>query len=555
MTGIMGRAPGIHASIPPQEPGVVLQPATYLAMQRGIDQLARAIRPTLGPRPRLVALERPARASAPELLDNGAVIARRVIELADRDASMGVLFMRQMLWHLHEKVGDGTATAALLFQGIFNHGVQYIASGGNAARLREYLDRGLHLILDELRAMVVQVDGQEQAARIAETMCYDHDLAELLGEIMEMVSPYGPVDIRTGYGRNLKREYVDGSYWEAGLYSPDRFVDPQSQKAELSEPWILISNLVIEDPRQLLPVLEAAADGGAHSLVIIANQLSDAALGLLRAARQAAHPIRAIGVHTPEFSAERRAEVLPDMAVLLGGRPFIAEAGETLERITSRDFGRARRAWANRTHFGVIGGQGDPRIVRTHLAQLRAGFQSAETGEDREHRLRRIGKLSGGSATLWVGGPTPTEIEWRKGTAERVVRALRSAMLEGVVPGGGAALLACQPVLQRNLAQAENADERAAYHILSRSLEAPARIIAANGGYEPGAVLGQIRRASAGWAFDVVQNRVVDAAVAGLYDPASVVRDAVFSAVSSAALALTVDVLVHQRKIKLALEP
>jgi chaperonin GroEL len=370
-----------------------------------------------------------------------------------------------------------------------------------------------------------------------------------------MVGPYGQIDIRTSYGPNLKREYVEGSYWEAGLYSPDRFVDPHTQKAELAEPLILVSNLIVEDARELIPVFEAAACAQASSLIIIANQLSDAAIGLMRAAGQTAQPLRVIGVHTPEVSAERRAEVLPDMAILLGGRPFIVEAGDTLERIRPDDFGRARRAWANRSHFWVLGGQGDPRALRTHLAQLRAGFQRAETQVDRELRRRRIGKLLGGSATLWVGGRTPTETEWRKATAERLVRALRGALLEGVVPGGGAALLACQPVLQRQVKRAADSDERAAYHILCESLEVPTRILAANAGFEPGAVLGQLRQAGAGWVFDVIENRTVDAAVAGLYDSASVVREAVFSAVSSAALALTIDVLVHHRKINMSLEP
>jgi chaperonin GroEL len=391
--------------------------------------------------------------------------------------------------------------------------------------------------------------------RIAETICYDHALAEVLGEIMDIVGPYGQVDIRVGYGWTLKREYVEGAYWDGGLYSPDLFINPGTQKAELVEPWILISDLVIEEARQLVPALDCAMGANARTLVVMANQLSEQAIGLLQAVNKDSDKMRVIGVKTPEASTHQRAEILPDMAILLGGRPFFQAAGETLERIKPEDFGQARKAWANRVHFGVVGGKGDPRRLRRHIAKLRAAYGSAEKVEDREHILQRMGKLLGGSATCWIGGMTETETEMRKEAAERMVRALRGAITEGVVPGGGAALLACQPALKRKLEETENADARAAYQILFQSLEAPTRVLVANAGYDASPILGEIRRAGPGCTFDVLQNRIVNAACAGLYDAASVVREAVFSAVSSAALALTIDILVHPRKLKLSMEP
>ena len=253
---------------------VVFQPATSRGLQRGINQVAEAIRPTLGPRPRMVAIDRSLEKKAPELLDNGGVIAQRIIQLADQDADVGAMFMREMLWSLKEQVGDGTATAAVLFQAVYNGGLRYLASGGNAARLHHYLEQGMRLILDHLTSMTVQVSGKERLAQVAETICYDPPLAKLLGEIFDVIGEYGRLEIRSGRGRELEREYVEGMYWERGLVSRAMITDHRRARTEFENATILISDLEIEDPQQIFPALELALRAELRCLLIVAGKLS-----------------------------------------------------------------------------------------------------------------------------------------------------------------------------------------------------------------------------------------------------------------------------------------
>ncbi len=531
------------------------QPATFLAMQRGIHKITEAVRPTLGPVPRLVAIQRTMRSDAPELLDNGGLIARRIIQIPDRDEDMGAMFLRQMLWRVHEKTGDGTATAAVIFQEVFDQGGKYLSAGGNALRLRAGLEEGVQIILDELSGMSNRLEGKEALAQLAESICYDPKLAKLLGEVMDIAGPYGLVEVRTSRSRDLEREYVEGMYWEGGLFSREMTGDAAASKAELSDAAILISNLEIQDARQLLPLLQEAENARLPSLVIMARTLSDAAISLILAANKNPRGMRVMAVKTPEITVTGIATALMDLAILTGGQPLIKEAGDSLERVKVEDLGRTRQAWADKDFFGIIGGKGDPRLLRKHIAELRHVFPQAQTPDDRQAIQERIGKLLGGSATLWIGGMTKSEMDLRKEVAERTARAMRGALIDGVVPGGGAALLACQGAVRRKQAKATDGDERAAYTVLLKALEAPLRALAANAGCDPSQLMETIRRAGPGCTYDIRLGRVVAAQEAGLYDAASVVRGAVYSAVKSAALALTVDILVHHKKPETSMEP
>jgi chaperonin GroEL len=250
----------------------------------------------------------------------------------------------------------------------------------------------------------------------------------------------------------------------------------------------------------------------------------------------------------PGWDAEQQADALADLAVLTGGRPYIRAAGETLIRISPGHFGRARRAWVETTNFGIVGGKGDPRELRQHIATLRSAYEKTEAVIQRDRLRERIGKLLGGSATLWVGGLTEREIQARTERAERTATAVRSAMMEGVLPGGGAALLACQPVLLRYMKASTQIDERAAYQILAQAVAEPFRAILTNAGYTPGEILAKVDLAGPGYGFDVNCGEVVHMLREGVNDPAYVTKSAVFAGISSAALALTVDTLVHPAK-------
>jgi len=516
-------------------------------MRRGMNQIIEAIRPTLGPRPRVVAIDRVLSQKMPELLDDGGTIAKRIVQLQNLDEDVGAMFVRGVLWNLHDQVGDGTATAAVLLQKIYNEGARYLASGGNAMRLKDHLEEGLRAILDEIRGMTVQVEGEENLARIAESICHDAALAKMMGEIFDIVGEFGRLEIRTGQGRELDREYTEGMYWERGLLSREMITNHKQMRTELEDSAILISDLEIQDPRQILPVLELVIKDKLPALLIVAGKLSDGAIAFLLANR-GLDGFRAAAVQTPGRSAEDQAWALEDLAVLTGGRPFVKAAGDTFEGVRLEDLGRARRVWADCHNFGIVGGKGDPRAIRQHIAALQAAYEAALEAAPREKLLKRIGKLLGGSATLWVGGATELEIESRQAIAERTAAAMRCAMMEGVVPGGGVALLGCRPALQRKMEQSTDADERAAYRILVAALEEPTRTIVANAGYDVHETLGQINLARTGYGFDVNAGQVVDMMEAGISDASHVLKSAVYVAVGSAALALTVDVLVHRQE-------
>lgn len=534
---------------------VVFQPAAYRGMQRGINQMVEAIRPTLGPLPRVVAVDRIADDKMPELLDNGGVIARRIIELPDRDADMGAMFVRQVLWRVHEQVGDGTATAAVLFQSVYNQGVRYIVSGGNAMQLRCYLEEGLRLILDELSGMTIPVAGKEKLAQVAETICYDPSLAKMLGEIFDIIGQYGRLDIRSGRSRGLEREYVEGMYWEGGVLSREMITDHAKLRTEMQNAAILISDLALEDPNQVVPVLETVSRTGNRALLIVASKLSDSVTALLLSANRNPDKFQIIAAKTSGLTSTDQAEAMEDLGVLTGGRLLVKVAGDTLSGFKLEDLGRARRAWADRNYFGIVGGKGDPRALRVHIANLRAAFGRATEAHARKTLQERIGKLLGGSATLWVGGATELEIEARKELAERTANALRGAVREGVVPGGGVSLLACRPALQRRLDQSTDSDERAAYRVLIKAMEAPIRAILTNAGYDASEIMAEVKLAGAGHGFDVRSRQVTDMAQVGIWDAAAVLKAAVHGAVAGAALALTTDVLVHHKEPKQTMQP
>jgi chaperonin GroEL len=536
-----------------QRPKVIFQPTAYSHIQRGVNQLLNAIRPTLGPYPGIVASTL-VNQNTPELLDDGGLIARRVIQLADRDADMGAMVIRQMLWRVHETVGDGTATAAVLFQIIYNEGLRYIAAGGNAMLLRRYLEEGLKLILDRLSSITLRVQGKKNLAQIACSICYDQSLAQMLGEIFDIIGEYGRLETRSGRGLALEREYVEGMYWKGGLLSRQMVTDPARVRADLEEPAILISDIEVKDPRQLLPAMTLAAQAKFKNMIAVVRSISDLTIGLLTQ-EKTLEKLRVVPVKTPGSGLIDQAADLQDLAILTGGRPLVSAAGQALESVKPEDLGRARRAWADTYNFGLSGGKGDSRQLRQHIANLRAAYSRIEDLKEREKLQQRIGKLIGGSATLWIGGATELEIKTRKELAERTAQALRGAVLEGILPGGGAALLACQPLLQERLDQSNSADERAAYRILLRAMEEPARTLLSNAGYDASEIMAKISRAGVGYGFDLNTQQVVNMAQAGIFDVAQVQKEAVRAAIATAALALTIDVLVYHKKPQEALEP
>jgi len=528
-----------------QTPGVVFQPQTHQGMQRGIEKIVSAVRPTLGPLHRTVIIEKESKVGRPELHDDGAVIARRIIQLPERDEDMGAMYLRQLLWALHEAVGDGSATAAVIFERIYKEGQLYLTSGGNAMRLRENLEKGIPLIIQELERMTFLLEGKEALAKLAETICYDPELARMLGEIFDVIGEFGCLEIQPGRGRTLEREYVEGMYWNGAILSRAMIPDPVVGRAKLEDAAILMTDIEISDPQAMQHVLETAVQAGIKSLLVVARTIAEQTMALLLM-KQNQEKIRVVAAKSPGLSADDQREGLEDLAKLTGGRPFFTAAGDTLSNLQASDFGFARRAWADSDHFGISGGKGDPRQLRLHIATLRAAFTNCSDPQLRKRLRERIGKILGGSAELFIGDPSPFAAQMRKALAERTAEAMRGAMRNGVLPGGGVALLACKKVFLEKFHQARDTDERAAYRILAAACEAPLFTLLENSGENPFERLPQISAAEPGYGYDVVQHRFVNMAEAGIVDSAAVVREAAYRAIQGAALALTVDVLIHR---------
>jgi chaperonin GroEL len=540
---------------PTQKPYLVFQPQTYKAMQKGIDLLVNAIQPTLGPKPRLVAVERSMRHDSPELLDDGGTIARRVIRLQDKDADMGAMFLRQVLWRVHEKIGDGAATTAVLFKSVFDQGVYYVTSGVNAMRLRKFLEEGEFLILKELEGMRVQVEGKEALAKLAEAICYDPPMARLLGEIIDITGEYGLVEVRKSHTSQYEREYVEGMYWNNGVASRDMITDPVTHMVEMENVSIFISDLAMVEPQALIPLLDAALQNSIGNLLLIGTEYSGSVLGLIFAANKHPEKLKVIAVKTPGLTTTDQADAMQDMAVLTGGIPRFKAASDTLEKASLADFGHARKARAGYEFFSFIGGKGDARRLRSHIATLQASLKVEEEYNAHKKILERIGKLMGGASTLYVPGSTETEDKAKRELAERTTSTVQAALRDGVVPGGGVALLDCRPMLRKKLHESVDPDERAAYQILIKAMEAPTRALLANAGLDPSEVMAEIRLAGPGFGYDVMEGKIVKMGEAGILDVAAATLGAVRAAISGAALALTTDVLVHRRKLVETTEP
>lgn len=404
----------------------------------------------------------------------------------------------------------------------------------------------MRVILDELSAMTRPVAGPQMLEQAAYTICHDTELSELLGEIFDIVGDYGRLEIRKGNSRGLERAYVEGIYWDRGMISRELLGEPGSGRIELENAAVVVCDLDIQTSQELLPVLTCALQNEKRRLLLIANSISDAALSLLVANNRKPEELQLAAVKTPGYSAEEKAWFLNDVALLCGGRAFVKGAGDALASIQPEDFGRARRVWADREHVGIIGGRGEPRALRRHVATLRAAYEQDDDMVRRGKVRQRIGRLLGGSATLRVGGVTEAEIETRVVVAEGTAAAMRGALREGIVPGGGCALLACRPALEARLAETDDVEARAAYGALIEALAEPMRAIVGNAGYEPSEVLAAVARSGPGYGFDALQGKVVDMAAAGIVDPANVQKAAVYAGIGGAALALTIDVLVHR---------
>ncbi|MEO7909654.1 MAG: chaperonin GroEL, partial [Roseiflexaceae bacterium] len=463
---------------------------------------------------------------------------------------MGAMLLRNALSKTAQTVGDGTATTAVLLQEIVRHGMLYLEAGYDTVALRRGLERGCAAAVAALRDMARPLDGLAAIRRCADTLCSDDELAFLLGEIFDIVGTQGYVQVDGGYTRGLERQYIEGVYWDEGYLSPYFITDPLRQEARLEQPAILISNLRITSAEQLAPLLDRVVQAGLTSLMIIAQEVSGSALGMLVHNHQSG-TLHSFAVKSPLAGAQQAA-VLEDLAVLTGGIRITEEAGWRAQSVTTADLGSARLGWASEKAFGVRGVQGDPHARRRRIADVQSALARVNDPAVAEQLRARLGRLWGGAAVLRVGAGTRGEAETRKARAQRMVTSLRLALEGGVVPGGGRAYLLCQQALQNLVVSpAEQVGVRA----LAEALAAPLAAIAHNAGHEPTTVVARVQASAAVSGFDARSGQLVDLWAAGILDPALVAETALTTAVSGAIMALTTDVLVHRRNPTAVIEP
>ena len=478
-------------------------PRSRVALLRGMDQMTALLRPTLGPVARTVANQGISKTSAPEILDNAATIARRTIQLDNPFEDMGGMIVRQLVWTVFEEVGDGSATAAVLCQELMHAASPYIAAGGNAMLIKRGIEQGLRVALEELRGQAQPIELPSEIARSVAGILRDDSLAELIGEVIESVGPDGAVLIEDAAGTRTTVEYIEGVRWDSG-YQSYYLLREGTPHTRLVNPVIFITDTNLTRAEQLVPLLDLCAGAGEKNLLIIAPEVSDSALSLLIINRDKGLFEEVMAAKAPSLG-DQRGKILADLAITTGGRALIADSGDKVEEVIPEDLGRARQAWVTDRTIGILGGAGAKGAIRQRINEAKAELRAAK-GDDnlRKNLQERIGKLAGAAATVYVAAPTPSEQTELRSRVEAAVTSARAALREGVVPGGGAAFLACIPAVERLKAELTG-DEAFGAAILARALTGPMAAIVQNAGLDAQPLIAEARERGADRAFDALK--------------------------------------------------
>ena len=519
---------------------------------RGAAALADAVRITLGPRSRSVLIERPW--GKPIVCNDGVTIAKE-IDLPDHEENLGVQVLREAAERTGELVGDGTSTSTVLAYEIFAEGMRNVAARASAIDLKRGLDRGLSAAVQQLRTLSRPVEGTRERAQVATISAHnDATIGERVAEAMEKIGPEGVITVEEAKTTETTVEIVEGLQFDHGYISPYFVTDAGRMEAVLEEPLVLLHDRRISGMKDLLPLLERVAQTS-RSLLLIAEDVEAEALATL-IVNKIRGVLACIAVKAPGYG-DRRKALLEDIAVITGGRVISEEAGMKLESAGVEQLGRASRVVVGRDTTTIVGGAGDRAAVEGRCAEIRGQIERATSDYDREKLQERLGKLSGGVAVIRVGAPSEAELKSRKEAFDDAISATRAAVAEGIVPGGGLALLRCIDAVTQE-AERCSGDERTGVMILRRALEAPTRQIATNSGADPGVVVERMRGGSGGFGFDAASGTYVDLLQAGIIDPTKVVRVALENAVSVASVLLLTEATLTElpeEKSAASLEP
>jgi chaperonin GroEL len=499
---------------------------------RGATLLADAVRVTLGPKSKSVLIQKTW--GAPIVCNDGVTIAKE-FDLKDREENLGAQVLRQAAEKTGDVVGDGTSTATVLAHAIFAEGVRNVVAGASAIDLKRGLDRAAKAVIEALRSMARPVKTKREKAQVGTISAHnDPTIGDLVADAMEKVGGEGVISVEESKTTETTLDVVEGMKFDRGFLSPYFITDPERMEAVLEEPFVLLCDRKIGVLRDMIPLLEQVAKSG-RPLLIVAEDIEGEALATL-IVNQIRGVLKGCAVKAPGFG-DRRKAMLEDMAVLTGGQVIAEELGLKLENVTLDQLGRATRVVADKENTTLIGGVGDRARIDGRIQQIRREIEKTTSDYDREKLEERLAKLAGGVAVIRVGAPSEAEMKSRKEALDDAISSTKAAVAEGIVPGGGLALLRCIAAVAREEAKCAG-DEKTGVQILKRALEAPARQIAENSAVDGGVVVARMLAGEGNTGFDAARNEYVDLIEAGIIDPVKVVRIALENAVSVASVLL-----------------
>jgi chaperonin GroEL len=516
------------------------------AMLRGINALADTVKVTLGPRGRNVVLSR--KYGSPLVTKDGVTVAKD-IELKDRYENMGAQMVKEVASKTSDQAGDGTTTATVLAQAIYREGIKNVAAGANPMDLKRGIDRAVQVIVEELKKLSKPVKSrkeQEQVASISANS--DKEIGKLIAEAMEKVGKDGVVTVEEAKSMRTELEFVEGMQFDRGYTSPYFVTNPDRMEAVLEDPLILIHEKKISALRELVPLLEQVAREG-HPLLIIAEDVEGEALATL-VVNKIRGPIKAAAVKAPAFGDRRRA-IMGDIATLTGGKAITEDLGIKLENVKMEDLGRAKKVVIDKENTTIVQGAGSKKAIEARIKQIKVQIEETTSEYDKEKLQERLAKLSGGVAIIRVGAATESEMKEIKARVEDALAATKAAVEEGIVPGGGTALLRTQKAVEK-LVKTLEGDLKTGAQIIRRVVEEPARMIAQNAGHDGAIVVAQIlAESSASIGFNADEEKIEDLVESGVIDPTKVVRVAIQNASSIAGLLITTEALISELPEKL----
>jgi len=515
-------------------------------MKKGANKVAKAVKVTLGPKGRNVVLDKGF--GAPTVTNDGVSIAKEV-ELKNKIENMGAELIKETADKTNSAVGDGTTTAVVLAQEMINEGLKYIATGINPMGIRMGIEETVKSVVEEIKKNSVQIKGnKEKVTQVASISAENKEMGRMIAEIIEEVGHVAPITVEESQTLGLEKEVVKGMQFDEGFVSPYMMTDPEGLIAEYKDPYILITDSKISGASDIVPLMEKLAQAGKKDLIIIAEEVEGEALATL-VVNKLKGSFNALAVKAPGFG-DRRKEMLADIAALTGGQVISEELGLKIENVELSMLGEAGKVAADKDKTTIINGKGRAKDIKARISAIKKELEASESDFDKEKLEERLAKLSGGVGVIKVGAATEAEMKYKKDKLEDALNATKAAIEEGIVPGGGVALVNTLKAIEKDeisLNQRPIADEvLAGTKIVRKALESPVRQIVKNAGkQDPGVIIKEIREKSNGTkGYDAVKNKMVDMITAGIVDPAKVVRVALQNAASTAAMLLTTEAAV-----------